>query len=151
MAENLRILGENVTAYFTIGDSKTPIGGSMLNLHNFHLKPISEIRASKFLGESRERYDFIMSGFEFGFDVDVEDSVAWDLIVFPFVAAWDAGQPLPDLNLVVIRQFRTLSSAPQELALGGGMVMIMDNDDTPGMDQYVKQSFTGRAPQCVSI
>lgn len=119
------------------------LAGSFTVMDNWKWQDLSDILQSDFLGESESEFDYQHHGYEFNFTIEEMDNAAVNKILLPFVASNDAGNPLPNVNLVFVKSYRDPALAAETITFKS-CVVKMDSQDIAGRKDYLKTSFTGR-------
>ncbi len=116
------------------------LGGSMLTIKGFNLKPDVEMAKKRFTGEKRFRPDLDIKGYDFNFKTEKRDHVWW-VLWKKIEQAELNGQPFPVINLSITYAYRDGSGALKTVTLHGDLVMKMAGDDLP--DGYQETSWEG--------
>ncbi len=135
-----RIRGQETTAQLVV-DGKLLLG-SFSKVENFSIKPRADLTDSDFLGETESEPDIMHHGYDFSFTIHEMDNQAAQ-VYLALVAALDAGAVLPNINLVVIKNYRDPAIPLTTLVLQDVKIKL-DSQDMGDRKSYVKSSLSGK-------
>jgi hypothetical protein len=134
----IEIRNKDATIAITVDGQR--LGGSMLTVKGFNLKPDAEIAKKRFTGDKRFRPDLDVKGYDFTFKTEKRDHVWW-LLWKKIEAAEQAGTQLPVISLAITYSYRDGTGLLKTVVLHGDLVMKISGDDIP--DQYQETSWDG--------
>lgn len=124
MSKQIRFKEANVQ----ITKSGRRLGGTMLKITDFSLKPEAEIQRTRFVGEKRDSPDLDVMGNTFSFNTQVRDRVWFDLWN-EVQANEEAGTELPELSFAVTDAYR--DGTDLTVVLHGQLVLKLDSSEIP--------------------
>ncbi len=135
----LDIRGQEVTLQIVVdGDHKR---GSFLKVESFKLNPDSQIVKRQYLGSPYAQGDLQVDGTDFSFTTPEADGSAMKLWIDISKRA-AAGDPFPQIDVVVIKKYRDPGTADQAFTLSGA-ILKLDDQESGGRKEYMKNSWTG--------
>lgn len=144
----LRLRGQETT--LTVSVDGQVLGGSFTLVGDLKLNDVADKAQSDFLGESTSRWDYQHHGWTFSFTIQEQDNAAFNSVVAPFVAADAAGNPFPNVVLIVTKRYRDPATPAETIKLSGGLVLTWDDHGFAGRKEYVKSTFSGFCTDAVS-
>jgi hypothetical protein len=116
------------------------LGGSMLTIKNFSMKPDADITKKRFIGDKRFRADIDVKGYDFSFKTEKRDHVWWQ-IWKKFEQGDVNGSELPVISIAVSFGYRGGGGGQRTVTLHGDLVMKIDSDEIP--EAYQEVSWSG--------
>lgn len=116
------------------------LGGSMLAIKNFSLKPDVELVKKMFIGDKRFRGDMNIKGYGFSFKIEKRDHIWWT-VWKKFEAAEANGTAPPVVSIASTASYRGGATGVKTITLHGDLMMMMSGDETP--EGYAEVSFEG--------
>lgn len=134
----IELRNKDATVQLTVDGTR--LGGSMLAIKGFNIKPESEITKKRFTGDKRFRADLDVKGYDFSFKTEKRDHIWWALWK-QIEQAEISGQQLPVISIAVTYSYRDSSGLLKTIVLHGDLVMKISGDDIP--DAYQETSWEG--------
>lgn len=134
----IEIRNKDATIQITVDGTR--LGGSMLAIKGFNLKPDAEISKKRFTGDKRFKADLDVKGYDFNFKTEKRDHIWWSLWK-KFEQAESAGTQLPVVSLAITYSYRDGTGQLKTVVLHGDLVLKMSGDDIP--EQYQETSWEG--------
>lgn len=132
------IRNKDATLQLTVDGQR--LGGSMLTIKGFNLKPDVEMTKKQFTGDKRAKADLNIKGYGFSFKTEKRDHIWWT-VWKKIEQAELAGIPFPVISLAVTYSYRDGSGLLKTNVLHGDLVMHLTSDDIP--EQYQETSWEG--------
>lgn len=134
----IELRNKDATVQITVDGQR--LGGSMLTIQGFNLKPEAEIMKKRFTGDKRFKADIDVKGYDFNFKTQKRDHVWWTLWK-KIEQAEFAGTQLPVITLAITYSYRDGTGLVKTVVLHGDLVMKISGDDLP--EQYQETSWDG--------